>query len=91
MGSLRQEVGYSTKVKEPIDWMLLTTVKTESFEEACERLTWYSDAGDRGLSSHDQEWMPDEDRRLDDAQSWKRAWPLILWWLADLRSDYGGS
>ncbi len=37
-----REVGYSTEVKEPIDWMLLTTVKTESFKEASERLTWYS-------------------------------------------------
>jgi hypothetical protein len=29
-------------VKEPIDWMLLSTVKTETFEQACERLSWYS-------------------------------------------------
>lgn len=37
-----REVGHRAEVKEPIDWMLLTTVPTESFEEACERLTWYS-------------------------------------------------
>jgi hypothetical protein len=37
-----REVGHSAKVKKPIDWMLLTTVKTQSFEQACERLTWYS-------------------------------------------------
>jgi hypothetical protein len=37
-----REVGHRAEVKEPIDWMLLTTVPTESFGEACERLTWYS-------------------------------------------------
>lgn len=26
----------------PIEWMLLTTVAVESFEDACERLDWYS-------------------------------------------------
>jgi hypothetical protein len=30
------------QVKEPIDWMLLSTVKTETLEQACERLVWYS-------------------------------------------------
>jgi len=29
-------------VKAPLDWMLLTTVKTESFQDACQRLNWYS-------------------------------------------------
>jgi len=36
-----REVGYKAEVKEPIDWMLLTTVKTESFEDACQRMNWY--------------------------------------------------
>lgn len=36
-----REVGFRTDVKEPIDWMLLTTVRTESFEDACQRLNWY--------------------------------------------------
>jgi len=29
-------------VKEPIEWMLLTTVETTTFEEGCERLGWYA-------------------------------------------------
>jgi hypothetical protein len=37
-----REVGPGAAVKEPIEWMLLTTVKTESFEQARERLAWYS-------------------------------------------------
>ncbi|MGH9445568.1 MAG: IS4 family transposase, partial [Terriglobia bacterium] len=36
-----REVDYSAEVKEPLDWMLLTTVATENFEEACQRLSWY--------------------------------------------------
>jgi len=36
-----REVGCKADVKEPIDWMLLTTVRTESFEDACQRLNWY--------------------------------------------------
>lgn len=27
---------------EPLDWMLITTVPTTSFEQACERLSWYA-------------------------------------------------
>jgi hypothetical protein len=30
------------EVKEPIEWMLLTTVKVESFEDARKRVEWYS-------------------------------------------------
>jgi len=62
-----REVGYSTKVKEPIDWMLLTTVKTESFKEACERLTWYSRRW--GIEVYHRTMKSGcriEDRRLDD-------------------------
>jgi len=40
-----REVGHGRAVKQPIDWMLLSTVKTEGFADACERLTWYSDVG----------------------------------------------
>jgi hypothetical protein len=65
-----REVGYSTKVKEPIDWMLLTTVKTEGFKGACERLTWYSrrwgiEVYHRTIKSGCRIL----DRRLDDANS----------------------
>lgn len=37
-----REVGYGAELTEPIDWMLLTTVKTQSLQDACERLSWYS-------------------------------------------------
>ena len=65
-----REVGYSTKVKEPIDWMLLTTVKTESFEDACERLTWYSRRW--GIEVYHRTVKSGcriQDRRLDDVDS----------------------
>jgi hypothetical protein len=65
-----REVGYSTKVKEPIDWMLLTTVNTESFKEACERLSWYSRRW--GIEVYHRTMKSGcriEDRRLDDADS----------------------
>lgn len=29
-------------VEEPIEWILLTTIKTENFDEACQRIKWYS-------------------------------------------------
>jgi hypothetical protein len=65
-----REVGYSATVKEPIDWMLLTTVKTESFEDTCERLTWYSRRW--GIEVYHRTIKSGcriEDRRLDDAHS----------------------
>jgi len=65
-----REVGYSAEVKEPIDWMLLTTVKTESFGEACERLTWYSRRW--GIEVYHRTMKSGcriLDRRLDDADS----------------------
>jgi hypothetical protein len=37
-----REVNHPVEVKKPIDWMLLSTVQTENFEQACQRLTWYS-------------------------------------------------
>ena len=65
-----REIGYSSAVKEPIDWMLLTTVKTESFEEACQRLSWYSRRW--GIEVYHRTIKSGcriEDRRLDDADS----------------------
>jgi hypothetical protein len=29
-------------IERKIEWMLITTVKTETFDEACERIKWYS-------------------------------------------------
>jgi hypothetical protein len=37
-----QEFDIRQEVKEPIDWMLLTTVPTGTFEDACKRIAWYS-------------------------------------------------
>ena len=44
---LAQEVGPVGSVGlpaevEPIEWALLTTIKVESFEQACEKLAWYT-------------------------------------------------
>jgi hypothetical protein len=37
------EVDYDpTQVHKPLSWMLLTTVETSTFDEACERLRWYA-------------------------------------------------
>lgn len=65
-----REVGHGKEVKQPIDWMLLSTVKTQSFEQACERLTWYSrrwgiEVYHRTLKSG----CRIQDRRLDDSDS----------------------
>jgi hypothetical protein len=65
-----REIGYGKDVKEPIDWMLLTSVTTESFEDACERMRWYSRRW--GIEVYHRTMKSGcriEDRRLDDAQS----------------------
>jgi len=65
-----REVGCGIDVKEPIDWMLLTSVKTEGFEDACERLSWY--ARRWGIEVYHRTIKSGcriEDRRLDDAES----------------------
>jgi hypothetical protein len=64
------EVDYKKDVKEPLDWMLFTTVPTSSFEEACERIQWYTQRWNievfhRTLKSA----CRIEDRRLYDADS----------------------
>jgi hypothetical protein len=65
-----REVDCPAEVKEPIDWMLLTTVRTESFREACQRLDWYSrrwgiEVYHRTLKSG----CRIEDRRLQDMEN----------------------
>ena len=37
-----QEIEPAEDVDTPIDWMLLTTVATDTFEDACQRIAWYS-------------------------------------------------
>lgn len=65
-----REVGCPAEGKEPIDWMLLTTVPTESSRQACQRLDWYSrrwgiEVYHRTLKSG----CRIEDRRLQDTES----------------------
>lgn len=65
-----REVGHGAEVKQPIDWMLLSTVKTESFEQACERLAWYSRRW--GIEVYHRTMKSGcriQDRRLDDTGS----------------------
>jgi hypothetical protein len=37
-----REIDSSAEVKSPLEWMLLTTVEVRDFEEALERLRWYT-------------------------------------------------
>ena len=37
-----REIDHPPAVKSPLEWMLLTTVETRTFEQACERLSWYA-------------------------------------------------
>jgi hypothetical protein len=65
-----REVGHGARVKEPIDWMLLSTVETRSFEQACERISWYSRRW--GIEVYHRTIKSGcriEDRRLDDVSS----------------------
>jgi len=78
-----REVGYRMDVTEPIDWMLLTSVKTESFEDACARLSWYSRRW--GIEVYHRTIKSGcriEDRRLDDAESMQAclAIDLVVGW-----------
>ena len=64
------EVDYSVEVKSPLKWMLLTTVGVSTFEQATERLQWYTrrwgiEVYHRTLKSG----CRIEDRRLGDANS----------------------
>lgn len=64
------EVGHGPEVRSPLEWMLLTTVPTETFDDAVERLRWYKirwsiEVYHRTLKSG----CRIEDRRLDDAHT----------------------
>lgn len=64
------EVDYPKAVRSPLEWMLLTTVETSTFEQACERLGWYAkrwgiEVYHRTLKSG----CKIEDRRLSTAES----------------------
>jgi hypothetical protein len=66
------EVEHSRRVREPLDWLLLTTVETTDFKQACERIQWYArrwniEVFHRTLKSA----CRIEDRRLHHADSLK--------------------
>jgi hypothetical protein len=65
-----REIAPAAHVKEPIDWMLLTTVPTDTFAAACERLGWYSRRW--GIEEYHRVLKSGcriEDRQLDDLGS----------------------
>jgi hypothetical protein len=65
-----REVSQGAEATEPIDWMLLTTVKTKSFEDASPRLSWYGRRwGIEGYHRTEKSGCRIADRRLNDAQS----------------------
>ena len=78
-----RETDYGKEVREPLEWMLLTSVRTESFEQACERLNWY---GRRwGIEVYHRILKSGcriEDRRLADADSLQSciAIDLVVGW-----------
>ncbi len=74
-----REIDSSAEVKEPIDWMLLLTVPTASFQEACLRLSWYGcrwgiEVYHRTLKSG----CRIEDRRLEEAENLQACLALDL-------------
>jgi len=78
-----REVEAPTGVPELLEWMLLTTVETESFEQAGQRLSWYCrrwgiEVYHRTLKSG----CRIEDRRLEDADSLEAclAIDLVVGW-----------
>lgn len=78
-----REIDAPAWVKEPIDWMLLTTMRTESFEEACQRLSWYCRRW--GIEVYHRTIKSGcriEDRRLEDADSLEAclALDLVVGW-----------
>jgi hypothetical protein len=78
-----REIEYGEEVKEPLEWMLLTSVRTESFEQACERLNWY---GRRwGIEVYHRIMKSGcriEDRRIEDAEGLQSclAIDLVVGW-----------
>lgn len=78
-----KEVGYSDDVKEPVDWMVITTVPVNNAQDACERVQWYSlrwgiEVFHRVIKSGCRV----EDRQLCDAESIKNclAIDLVVAW-----------
>ena len=65
---LAKEIEAGENVKDPLEWILLTTVKTETFEDACKRIAWYSKRW--GIETYHRTLKSGcriEDRRLENA------------------------
>jgi hypothetical protein len=74
-----QEVDHGPQVSEPLEWMLLTTVPVSNFDDAKQRLCWYTlrwgiELFHRILKSG----CNIEDRLLDDVESLKKCLALDL-------------
>mgnify|MGYP001559143913 FL=1 len=91
-----REVAFAPSVKEPVDWMLVTTVAVEDFADAVERIRGYSlrwgiEVFHRVLKSGTRV----EDRQLGDAASIKNCLAVdmvVAWrihWLTVRRSPTG--
>lgn len=65
-----QEVDYPATIKSPLEWMLLTTFETSNFEQACQRLDWYTRRwGIEVFHRTFKSGCKTEDRRLGTADS----------------------
>jgi hypothetical protein len=65
-----REIDPPSAVTSPLEWMLLTTVETRTFEQACERLSWY--ARRWGIEVYHRTLKSGcriEDRQLESAES----------------------
>jgi hypothetical protein len=78
-----KEMNAPPSVKEPLEWMLLTTVETNTMEQACERLAWYAKRW--GIEVYHRTLKSGcriEDRRLETAESLQAclAIDMVLAW-----------
>ena len=65
-----REIDQPQAITSPLEWMLLTTVETRTFEQACERLSWY--ARRWGIEVYHRTLKSGcriEDRQLESAES----------------------
>lgn len=67
-----REIHHGAEVKSPLEWMLLTTVPTDGFEAACQRMDWYAKRW--GIEVYHRTLKSGcriQDRRLDNANGLK--------------------
>jgi len=78
-----REVAYPSEVRQPVEWMLLTTVAVATIAEAIERLDWYSTRW--GIEEYHRTLKSGcriQDRRLSDADRLKAclAIDMVIAW-----------